>query len=120
MDIDRLLRLHSDQTHRSGKLHLRPGRHHRLVQSHGGAHVRLCAAGPDRPAGPSPFTAEDIQEGVPDFELCVARESSDMNNDRWLQRADGSRFWASGSTTALRDEKGEVIAYGKTLRNRST
>ena len=65
------------------------------------------------------FTAEDILDGVPDYELRVATESADMNNDRWLQRADGSRFWASGSTTALRAENGEVVGFGKTLRNRT-
>jgi two-component system CheB/CheR fusion protein len=42
-----------------------------------------------------------------------------MNNDRWLLRSDGSRFWASGSTTALRDDEGNVIGFGKTLRNRT-
>jgi PAS domain S-box-containing protein len=65
------------------------------------------------------FTAEDVQEGVPDYELHVAARSTDMSNDRWLQRADGSRFWATGSTTALRDANGKVVGFGKTLRNRT-
>ena len=65
------------------------------------------------------FTPEDVQEGVPDYELAVAARSSDMSNDRWLQRTDGSRFWATGSTTALRNDKGELIGFGKTLRNRT-
>ena len=65
------------------------------------------------------FTPEDVQQGVPDYELQVAAKSSDMNNDRWLRRADGSNFWASGSTTALRDGEGNVVAFGKTLRNRT-
>jgi PAS domain S-box-containing protein len=65
------------------------------------------------------FTSEDVLQGVPDYELHVAAQSSDMSNDRWLSRADGSRFWATGSTTALRDDNGEVIGFGKTLRNRT-
>ena len=65
------------------------------------------------------FTAEDVQQGVPDYELRVAAQSTDVSNDRWLQRADGSRFWATGSTTALRTDKGDVIAFAKTLRNRT-
>jgi len=65
------------------------------------------------------FTTEDVQEGVPDYELEVAAKSSDMNNDRWLQRSDGSRFWATGSTTGLRDVDGELVGFGKTLRNRT-
>jgi PAS domain S-box-containing protein len=65
------------------------------------------------------FTPEDVNQRVPDFELDVASMSTDMDNDRWMQRADGSRFWASGSTTALRDDSGEVIGFGKTLRDRT-
>jgi PAS domain S-box-containing protein len=65
------------------------------------------------------FTTEDIQQGVPDYELGVASASGDMNNDRWMQRADGSKFWAQGSTTALRDEHGQIVAFGKALRNRT-
>jgi two-component system CheB/CheR fusion protein len=65
------------------------------------------------------FTPEDVSEGVPDYELHVAAQSVDMNNDRWLLRADGSRFWAVGSTTALRDPDGELVGFAKTLRNRT-
>ena len=38
------------------------------------------------------FTPEDVQEAIPEYELLVASTSSDMNNDRWMQRLDGSRF----------------------------
>jgi PAS domain S-box-containing protein len=65
------------------------------------------------------FTPEDVDEGIVDYELQVAMRSADMNNDRWLARADGSRFWASGSTTGLRDETGNLVGFGKALRNRN-
>jgi two-component system CheB/CheR fusion protein len=83
---------------------------------------RIFGYGPDVLVGLSVqrlFTADDVQQGVPDYELRVASTSADVTNDRWLVRADGSRFWASGSTTALRDEHGEVIGFAKTLRNRT-
>jgi PAS domain S-box-containing protein len=67
------------------------------------------------------FTPEDVQAGVPDFELSVASHSTDMQDDRWMLRADGSRFWAAGSTTALRilRDASDVKEQLETLRNRS-
>jgi PAS domain S-box-containing protein len=118
-DIDRLLRIHSEQTSEQATLLMdRSGiilwcnptaartfgyALHELI----GQHSRRL------------FTPEDVAQGIADYELHVAAHSLDMNNDRWLARADGSRFWASGSTTALRDEHGELIGFGKTLRNRT-
>jgi PAS domain S-box-containing protein len=117
--IERLLRMHSEQTTDQSTL---------LLDSAGA--IVWCNPTAAHTFGYSMaemkglschrlFTAEDVQHGVPDYELRVAAESNDMNNDRWLQRADGSKFWASGSTTALRDENGTVIGFGKTLRNRT-
>src|SRR4051812_5273917 len=65
------------------------------------------------------FTPDDAARGVPQYELEVARQSTDIDNDRWMLRADGSRFWAAGSTTALRDPHGEIVGFGKSLRNRT-
>jgi two-component system CheB/CheR fusion protein len=117
--IEHLLRLHSQQTTDQSTL---------LLDAEG--IVIWCNPTAARTFGYAPealvglaihrlFTAEDVLDGVPDYELRVAAESADMNNDRWLQRADGSRFWASGSTTALRGDNGEVLGFGKTLRNRT-
>jgi hypothetical protein len=63
------------------------------------------------------FTPEDVERGVPAAELRVARETGAANNDRWMLRKDGSRFWASGITTSLRDENGILLGYGKVLRD---
>lgn len=65
------------------------------------------------------FTPEDARQGVPRYELEVAAQSADMHNDRWMLRADGSRFWAAGTTTALRGEDGTLLGYAKILRNAS-
>ena len=118
MDIDRLLRLHSEQsTDQASFIFDRKGT---IVWCNPTAARTFGCAQEDLIGQPARrlFTPEDIQQGVPDYELYVAAHSSDMNNDRWLQRSDGSKFWASGSTTGIRDDKGEVIAFVKTLRNR--
>ena len=119
MNIDRLLRLHSEQTTDQASLLLDP--EGRITWCNPTA-LRMFGYAPDELVGQyfhRIFTPEDVEEGVPDYELHVARRSADMNNDRWLLRSDGSRFWASGSTTALRDDEGNVIGFGKTLRNRT-
>src|SRR5690606_10053109 len=38
---------------------------------------------------------------------------------RWLQRADGSRFWAIGVLLPLRDASGEIAGFAKVVRNRT-
>jgi PAS domain S-box-containing protein len=63
------------------------------------------------------FTPEDIRNGVPQQELRQAAETGTAGNDRWMRRADGSRFFASGVTTALRSPAGKHIGYTKVLRD---
>jgi two-component system, cell cycle sensor histidine kinase and response regulator CckA len=63
------------------------------------------------------FTPEDVDRGVPAAELVTAREHGAANDDRWMQRRDGTRFWASGITTALRDDGGRLLGFGKVLRD---
>jgi PAS domain S-box-containing protein len=63
------------------------------------------------------FTPEDVAAGVPEAELQEAATTGTAGNDRWMRRKDGSRFWASGVTTALRDESGAHIGYTKVMRD---
>ncbi len=65
------------------------------------------------------FTEEDVAQGVPEHEIAVARAGSAAGDDRWLVRADGSRFWAVGVMIPLYDESGELIGFSKILRNRT-
>lgn len=65
------------------------------------------------------FTPEDQRVGIPDYEMTVARTKGAAENDRWMGRPDGSRFWASGILTAIRDEAGGLLGFGKVLRNRT-
>lgn len=118
-EIDALLRLHSEQTTDQASLIL-----DRDGTIRWGNPTAACIFGyaPDELVGLSIhrlFTPEDVQQGVPEYELHVASRSADMNNDRWLVRADGSKFWASGSTTAVKNTGGEIIGFAKTLRNRT-
>ncbi|HEU4588939.1 MAG TPA: PAS domain-containing protein [Gemmatimonadales bacterium] len=63
------------------------------------------------------FTPEDRAAGEPQRELREARERGKASDDRWLMRKDGSRVWAQGMTTALYGPDGDLIGYGKVLRD---
>jgi two-component system CheB/CheR fusion protein len=65
------------------------------------------------------FTPEDIARGVPAAELTEAAETGKAANDRWMRRKDGTRFWAAGITTALRNEAGQLLGYMKVMRNQT-
>ena len=43
----------------------------------------------------------------------MAREVGRAEDDRWLIRADGSEFWATGITVPIHDEKRQLIGFGK-------
>jgi PAS domain S-box-containing protein len=63
------------------------------------------------------FTPEDVALGLPEHELRVAREDGKAEDDRWMMRKDGARIWVSGLVTTLRDESGEIVGFGKIMRD---
>jgi PAS domain S-box-containing protein len=65
------------------------------------------------------FTEEDREAGVLAADLAVALEQGRAASERWLVRRDGTRFWASGIVTPLRDETGKATGYLKILRDRT-
>ncbi len=65
------------------------------------------------------FTLEDRKAGVALAEMQAALRKGRGNDERWHQRRDGSRFWASGEMMPLRDEAGEVQGFLKILRDRT-
>lgn len=62
------------------------------------------------------FVAPDRQAGVPEVELQVAAEHGRSEDERWHQRKDGTRFWASGVMIALR-ENGSLRGFAKVVRD---
>jgi two-component system CheB/CheR fusion protein len=65
------------------------------------------------------FTPDDIQKGIPEQEIAMAREVGKAEDDRWLVRSDGSRFWATGIMVAVHDDRHQPIGFCKIIRNRT-
>lgn len=65
------------------------------------------------------YMAEDIIEDVPDQEMRAAHQGVSVRSERWHRRRDGTKFWSSSRTVALRDRRGEVAGYLKILYDRS-
>lgn len=61
------------------------------------------------------FTPEDQALGVPRREMLDAATTGRANDDRYLVRKDGSRFFANGVLTGLRDADGDVTGYVKVI-----
>jgi PAS domain S-box-containing protein len=63
------------------------------------------------------FPPDDRQAGIPEHELRRAAETGRASDDRWHVRKDGTYFWATGTTTAMRDEQGTLKGFTKVLRD---
>ena len=63
------------------------------------------------------FTPEDRAKGVPEKELATAAVNGRAEDERWHIRSDGSRFWASGVVTPVRDDTGKLIGFSKVMRD---
>lgn len=66
------------------------------------------------------FIPEDREKQEPEKELATARVHGMAANERWHLRKDGTRFWGSGVMHALYDPSGELVGYGKVMRDRSS
>ncbi len=63
------------------------------------------------------FTTEDRIRGIPEKELASAATLGRAEDERWHVRKDGSRFWASGVVTPVRDATGALIGFSKVMRD---
>ncbi|HEY9633887.1 MAG TPA: response regulator [Coleofasciculaceae cyanobacterium] len=63
------------------------------------------------------FTPEDIEQGIDQQELETAVTEGRAEDERWHIRKDGTRFWASGIVTPLRDESGQLRGFSKIMRD---
>jgi PAS domain S-box-containing protein len=65
------------------------------------------------------FVPEDIAAGAAARELATAAAEGRAEDERWHLRKDGSRFWGSGIMTAVHDDAGALIGFGKIMRDRT-
>ncbi|MBV9867670.1 MAG: PAS domain S-box protein [Abitibacteriaceae bacterium] len=63
------------------------------------------------------FTPEDRAAGEPEKERATAQQEGRALDERWHLRKDGSRFWASGINSPLRDEAGNLRGFVKVARD---
>jgi PAS domain S-box-containing protein len=63
------------------------------------------------------YTDEDREAGVPERNLAAAARRGSVEDEGWRVRADGSRFWANVTTTAIRDDDGDLAGYAKVTRD---
>jgi len=63
------------------------------------------------------FTPEDRAKDIPRKEMATAAMSGRAEDERWHVRRDGSRFWASGVMTPVRDGDGKLIGFSKVMRD---
>jgi two-component system CheB/CheR fusion protein len=68
-------------------------------------------------SGAQIFTPEDRATAQPEREMRTAAEKGVAQDERFHIRKDGSRFWASGSLTALLGPEGKVRGFAKIMRD---
>ncbi len=63
------------------------------------------------------YPSEDVDRRKPQSELQVAARDGRFEEEGWRLRKGGTRFWADVVLTAIRDERGRVIGFGKVTRD---
>ena len=63
------------------------------------------------------YTPEDLARGLPQHLLGIARSDGRVEDEGWRVRKDGTRFWADVVITALRDDSGTLVGFGKVTRD---
>ncbi len=65
------------------------------------------------------YTAEDRARKHPEYELAYALKHGRYEEEGWRVRKDGTLFWANVVITAVFDEHGTHLGYGKVTRDLS-
>jgi PAS domain S-box-containing protein len=63
------------------------------------------------------YPPEVLERKWPAHELELAERDGRFEDEGWRVRKDGTRFWANVVITALRDETGRLIGFGKVSRD---
>jgi len=62
------------------------------------------------------YTEADREAGVPAENLRTAADAGSVQDEGWRVRADGSRFWATVTITAIRED-GDLVGFAKVTRD---
>ena len=65
------------------------------------------------------YSRDQVAQNKPQMALDAAAADGRFESEGWRIRKDGSRFWASVVTTALRDQLGTLIGFSKITRDLS-
>jgi len=63
------------------------------------------------------FVPEDRAKNAPEWETEKASKEGVAENERWHLRKDGSRFYGSGTSRPLYNDKGEQLGFVKIMRD---
>ncbi len=63
------------------------------------------------------YPEEDLRTRKPWKELEIAARDGRFEDEGWRLRKDGSKFWANVVITALRDDSGQLLGFGKVTRD---
>lgn len=63
------------------------------------------------------YTDDDNASCFPDRGLAIAAAAGQFETEGWRVRKDGSQFWANVVITALRNEDGQLVGFGKVTRD---
>ncbi|MCU4972771.1 PAS domain S-box protein [Halobacteria archaeon AArc-m2/3/4] len=63
------------------------------------------------------YTDADVDAGVPEANLETAVIEGRVEDEGWRVRADGTRFWANVTITAIRDDDGRLQGFTKVTRD---
>jgi PAS domain S-box-containing protein len=63
------------------------------------------------------FTPEDIARGLPQKQLHIAAEGGREHDEGWRVRANGEKFWAEVTKTALTDDTGKIRGFAKLIQD---
>jgi diguanylate cyclase (GGDEF)-like protein/PAS domain S-box-containing protein len=63
------------------------------------------------------YPSAEIAAGKPDRELELAAATGRLEDEGWRVRKGGGQFWANVVITAIRDEDGTLLGYGKITRD---
>lgn len=65
------------------------------------------------------YTEEDASRMIPHRAIQIAAERGRFEDEGWRVRKSGEKFWANVVLTALKDERGNVVAFSKVTRDLS-